>query len=55
MEIKPDTFAISETKLDGSVSDSEIHIDGYIPERNTRNRNGGGVCICQRGPLTYKE
>ena len=41
----PDIFAMSETKLGGSVSDGEIHIDGYIPERNDRNRNGGGVCI----------
>ena len=52
-EIKPDIFAISETKLDGSVSDSEIHIDGYIPERNDRNRHGGGVCIDVREALSY--
>ena len=36
---------ITETKLDISIGDSEISIDGYCAIRHDRNRKGGGV-IC---------
>ena len=37
-----DVLAINETKIDGSVSDGLIQIDGYVVERMDRNLNGGG-------------
>ena len=41
----PTVIGITETKLDNSISDSEISIDGYCAIRRDRNRKGGGV-IC---------
>ena len=38
-------IGITESKIDDSVLDEEIMIDGYIPIRSDRNRQGGGV-IC---------
>jgi exonuclease III len=40
-----DILAINETKLDSSISDSEIYIHGYTIIRKDRNRNGGGIAI----------
>ena len=34
-----------ETKLDNSISDSEISVGGYCVIRHHRNKKGGGV-IC---------
>ena len=42
-ESKFDIFAISESKLDASIHDNEIKIDGYDFYRLDRNRHGGGV------------
>ena len=41
-------ISITESKLDGSVIDGEINIDGYELVRSDRNRHGGGVAcyIC---------
>ena len=41
-------ISITESKLDGSVVDGEINIDGYELIRSDRNRHGGGVAcyIC---------
>ena len=36
-------LSLSETRLDSSVPDSEIHIEGYQCVRVDRNRNGGGI------------
>ena len=41
----PTVIGITETKLDHSIGDSEISIDGYCAIRRDRNRKGGGV-IC---------
>ena len=41
----PTVIGITETKLDNSIDDSEISIDGYCAIRRDRNRKGGGV-IC---------
>ena len=38
-------IGITETKLDISIGDSEISIDGYCAIRHDRNRKDGGV-IC---------
>ena len=43
-ESKLDIFAISESKLDASIHDNEIKIDGYDFYRLDRNRHGGAVC-----------
>ena len=43
IKTKPTIFGVSESKLDDTVSDNEIHIDGYVIIRSDRNRHGGGV------------
>ena len=40
---KPAIFGITESKLDCSVSDQEVTVNGYSILRSDRNRNGGGV------------
>ena len=36
-------IGITETKLDNTIKDSEVNIDGYEIIRSDRNRHGGGV------------
>ena len=43
IKTKPTIFGVSESKLDDTDSDNEIHIDGYVIIRSDRNRHGGGV------------
>ena len=38
-------LAINETKLDGTIDDALVSIDGYSIKRRDRNRNGGGVAL----------
>lgn len=38
LDSKPDIITLSETGLDGSISNSEVNINGYNLERNDRNR-----------------
>ena len=40
-----DIIGLSETRLDKTISDSEINISGYNIFRNDRDVNGGGVAI----------
>ena len=40
-----DILALSETKIDSSISDSEIEIQNYSVMRRDRARKGGGVCL----------
>jgi exonuclease III len=41
-----DVLALTETKLDGQITDDEINLPGYkIAARKDRTRNGGGVLI----------
>lgn len=42
---RPEVLTVSETWLDPSVGNSEIHIPGYSLFRSDRNRCGGGVAI----------
>ncbi len=49
-----DIFTLSETWLDSSVNDSEIHIPGYVIERADRNRHGGGVAVYIKNDIDYK-
>ena len=44
---------MTETKLDSSVLNEEIEIDGYTIERSDRNRRGGGVACYIRNNLSY--
>ena len=50
-----DIMSFSETRLNSTISDSMIHIDGYDIIRKDRSRNGGGaVCIYLRSSINYK-
>ena len=46
-------IGISETKLDSTVSDSEVAVDGYNIVRNDRNRKGGGVACYIRSSICF--
>ena len=51
-----DILAINETKLNFSVDNNEIHLQGFDivrKDRITNGRNGGGVCIYVRDNLNY--
>jgi hypothetical protein len=50
-----DILAINETKLDSSISDSEIYIKGYTFIRKDRNRNGGGIAIYIKNNISHFE
>lgn len=46
-----DALLLQETKLDGSIPDSELKCEGYSLFRRDRTRNGGGVAIFVREHL----
>ena len=46
-------LAINESKLDGTISDTEVYIPGYIIIRKDRSRSGGGVAFYIRENLSY--
>ena len=51
-----DILTINETRLDDTISDEEIHIDGYVVirrDRSVNGRNGGGVCIFVRRNISF--
>ena len=48
-----EVLAINESKLDGTISDIEVYIPGYIIIREDRSRSGGGVAFYIRGNLSY--
>ena len=49
----PAIIGISESKLDKSILDNEIKIDGYELKRSDRNRQGGGVACYIRKDLSF--
>ena len=49
----PSALCISESKLDNTISDSEIEIENYFIVRNDRSRHGGGVCIYIHNTLAF--
>ena len=53
-ENKVDIFAVNETKLDSTVDDRHIYIEGYNLKRRDRNRQGGGVAIYIRDTINYE-
>ena len=46
-------IGITESKLDDTVLDAEIEIDGYSLARSDRNRHGGGVVCYIRDNINY--
>ena len=46
-------IGITESKIDDTVLDGEIMIDGYIPIRCDRNRQGGGVICYIRKDISF--
>lgn len=49
-----DLLAINETRLDKSITDDQIYLNGYDVIRLDRNRNGGGVAIYLRTSTNYR-
>ncbi len=47
-------IGITETKLDKTVFDNEVNIDGYNIIRKDRIRHGGGVCCYVKNNRSYK-
>ena len=47
-----DIIGLSETRLDETVRDSDVNINGYSIYRNDRNANGGGVAIYVKESLS---
>ena len=52
-ETKCVLISLSETKLDETIQDEEIKIQGYNLIRNDRNRNGGGVACYVRDDINF--
>ena len=48
-------IGITETKLDNTVYDSEVALDGYSIVRNDRNGKGGGVACHTRCNICYSK
>ena len=48
-----EVLAINESKLDDTISDTEVYIPGYIIIRKDRSRSGGGVALYIRENLSY--
>ena len=49
-----DVMSFSETRLNSTITDGMIQIDGYDIIRKDRSRNGGGVCIYLRNSINYQ-
>ena len=47
-----DIIGLSETRLDETVRDSDVNINGYNIYRNDRNAKGGGVTIYVKESLS---
>ena len=53
-EQEPHMFGLNETRLDNSVTDENIYIEGYSVLRKDRNRFGGGYTIYIDNNITFK-
>ena len=51
--IKPAVLGITKSKLDSSVTNMEVNINGYSIIRNDRNRHGGGVACYVKNDLCF--
>ena len=50
-----DILAINKSKIDDTVSDNQIHINGYNIIRNDRNRNTGRELMYLRKSILFSE
>ena len=50
-----DLVCINETRLDQTIKNSEVELQGYDLVRRDRNRHGGGVAIYVRKVIPYLE
>ena len=48
-----DILVLNETRLDETISNSEISIDKYTLVRNDRTRHGGGVAMYIRNSINF--
>lgn len=48
-----DILSINESKIDWSISDSEIFIHNYTVLRHDRNRQGGAVALYIKNSIPY--
>ena len=51
-----DMLAVNETKLDGSICDNEVTVEGYNiirRDRSANGRSGGGICFYIRSNINY--
>ena len=53
LKTRPAILGVTETKLDNSIQNSEIHIENYTLIRCDRNRNGGGVACYVRNDINF--
>ena len=53
LHCKPHVICFSETKLDSTVTNAEMNIDGYSHVRHDRNRHGGGVACYVNNSVHY--
>jgi hypothetical protein len=51
---KADIITLSETWLDGTISDDDITLTGYVIFRRNRDRHGGGVMVYARESIPVK-
>lgn len=49
-----DLMAFNETRLDPTITDDYIKVNGYDVIRKDRSRTGGGVCIYLRSTINYR-
>ena len=50
---KAAVIGVTESKLDPTVLDGEVDIDGYEVIRSDRNRHGGGVAFYVRNDISF--
>ena len=50
---KAAVIGVTESKLDATVLDGEVNIDGYEVKRSDRNRHGGGVACYVRNDISF--
>ena len=55
LETCPHVICFSETKLDPTINDEEVIIDGYTILRHDRTRHGGGVACFINNSLNYNQ
>ena len=55
LQNKPHVICFSETKLDETINDEEIALDGYNHIRCDRNRHGGGVACFITNSLHFNQ